>query len=168
MANYLARLSGRLKEVAGLVVSAGAGDAGKIPQLDGTGRLDASLMPVGIGADTRSVIASEALSAGNLVNVWDNAGTLNARKADATTEGKEADGFVIAAFASSASAVVYFEGRITGLTGLTVGARYYMSDTAGAVTETPVSGSGKVHQYIGKALTATEINFEPDDGVTLV
>ena len=35
-------------------------DAGKIPGLDATGRLDTSVMPVGIGADTTQAVASEA------------------------------------------------------------------------------------------------------------
>jgi hypothetical protein len=125
------------------------------------------MMPVGIGADIKSIICSETLAAGNIVAVWDNAGTLNVRKADATSEGKEADGFVLAGASSGAAALVYFEGRITGLSALTPGARYYLSTTAGGVTATPVSASGNVDQFIGKALSATEINFEPDDGVTI-
>jgi hypothetical protein len=169
MAKYLERnaTSGKVTEVAGLANSAGAGDAGKIPQLDASGRIDASMMPVGLAADTKAVIASEALSAGNLVNVWNNTGVLNVRRADATTAGKEANGFVLASFASSASATVYFESTITGLSGLTIGARYYLGTTPGAATATPLTASGNVHQYIGVALSATEISFEPDDGIVL-
>lgn len=167
MAKYLARVSGRIKEVLGIATSAGAGDAGKIPQLDGTGRLDASLMPVGIGADTAVMVASEALAAGDVVNVWNNAGTRNVRKADGTAEGKEAHGFVSSAFSASASATVFFEGRITGLTGLTIGGRYYLSTTPGAATATPLAATGNVDQFLGNAVSATEINFEPDDGVTI-
>ena len=95
--------------------SAGAGDAAKLPLLDANGRLDNTMMPVGIGADTASIVTSENLTAGNLVNIYDNAGTATARKADATTTGKEAMGFVLAGTTSPAAATVYFEGRITGL-----------------------------------------------------
>jgi hypothetical protein len=49
-----------------------------------------------------------------------------------------------------------------------LGARYYLSTTPGTITATPVTGSGRVDQYVGTALAATELNFEPDDGVTLV
>ena len=42
--------------------SAGAGDSGKIPALDGSGRLDNSFLPVGIGADTAQILASETLA----------------------------------------------------------------------------------------------------------
>ena len=103
MAKYISQVAGVLTEVAGLATSAGAGDAGKIPQLDGSGKLDPSLMPTGIGADTASIQASEALSAGDLVNVW-NSGGARVRKADASTSGKEAHGFVLATVASGANA----------------------------------------------------------------
>ena len=46
--------------------SAGAGDSGKVVALDAAGRIDNSMMPVGIGADTASIQASEALAAGEL------------------------------------------------------------------------------------------------------
>lgn len=49
--------------------SAGAGDAGKVVALDGSGRIDNTMMPVGIGADTATITASEALSAGDFVNI---------------------------------------------------------------------------------------------------
>jgi hypothetical protein len=164
---YLNRVSGRNKQIAATITSAGAADDGKLVGLDATGRIDGSMMPVGLAADTKSIIASEALAAGNLVSLFDNAGVTNVRKADATVEGKECDGFVLSSVSAAAAALVYFEGRITGLSGLTLGARYYLSITAGAITATPVSASGNVDQYVGKAVSATELNFEPDDGVTL-
>lgn len=48
--------------------------------------------------------------------------------------------------------------------GLTVG-RYYLDTTAGGITATPPSATNNVSQYVGKAISATELNFEPDDGV---
>jgi hypothetical protein len=163
---YLTLEAGRQKQELALQASAGAGDAGKLVRLDGTGRFDNSMLPLGVGSDSRTITTSEAVAAGDMINVWNNAG-LRARKADATTSGKEANGFVIAAFGSGASATVFFEGTVTGLTGLTIGARYYLNTTAGTVTTTPLSGSGNVHQYIGAALSATELTFEPDDGIIL-
>jgi hypothetical protein len=163
---YLTVEAGRQKQELALQASAGAGDAGKIPRLDGTGRLDNSMMPLGLASDSRTITTSEALAAGDMVNVWNSTG-LKSRKADATTVGKEANGFVIAAFGSGASATVFFEGTVSGLTGLTIGARYYLNTTAGTITATPLTGSGNVHQYIGTALSATELTFEPDDGIIL-
>lgn len=139
--------------------SAGSGDSGKLPALDGSGKLDNSFMPTGIGADTASITASEALSAGDLVNVWDSAGTFKVRKADATTAGKEAHGFVLSSVSSGASATVYFESSNTGKTGLSPG-KQYLSTTAGGCTTTAPSGSGNVVQIVGIATSATAMNFQ--------
>lgn len=147
--------------------SAGAGDAGKIPALDAAGRLDTSMMPVGIGADTASVVASETLAAGDLVNIWNNAGTANARKADASTSGKEAHGFVLAGFAAAAAATVYFEGTNTQQTGLTPGVQFLSATTPGKATNTAPTGTGKVVQRVGLATSATSFNCEVSDPIVL-
>lgn len=155
---FLRNVSGEISEVTGTDVSAGAGNSGDIVALDASGRIDSTMMPVGIGADTVLVTASEALSAGDLVNLYNNASVLNARKADASN-GREADGFVLVAVASAASATVYKEGTITGLAGLTPGAKLYLG-TSGAVTVTPPTTSGHTSQRIGKALSAISADFE--------
>lgn len=165
---FFSVVSGVKKLIEAITTSAGAGDAGKIPALDGSGRLSSTMMPVGIGADTALRAASETLAAGNLVQIWNDAGTAKVRKADASAAGKEATGFVLAGANVAENATVYFEGTITGLSGLTPGARYYLSDTTpGAVTDTAPSATGAVIQYIGRAISATELSFEPDDGVEL-
>lgn len=165
---FISIISGVKQLIEAITTSAGAGDAGKIPALDASGRLDNSMMPVGIGADTKQLAASETLAAADIVNVWNDAGTAKARKADGSASGKECVGFVLAGAASGANATVYFEGTITGLSGLTPGTRYYLSATTpGQVTDTAPSTSGNVVQYIGRAISATEISFEPDDGVVL-
>ena len=167
MANkYLVPSGAGFGQVEFLVTSAGAADAGKGIATDASGRLDTSVMPVGIGADTGVVIASEALSAGDFVNIYNNAGTANVRKADATTAGKEAHGFVLAAAASGASATVYFNGTNTAVTGATPG-NVFLATTAGGFTSTAPSGAGNVVQYIGCAVSATAINFERGIPVTL-
>lgn len=162
---YLYQNAGGFAERAAIVSSAGAGDTGKIPALDAAGRLDTSMMPVGIGADTQVITASEALAAGDLVNVWNSTGA-KVRKADATVAGKRADGFVLAAVSSSASATVYFEGTITGLTGLTAGEQF-LATTAGTATATAPSSSGNVAQRVGVATSTTTLNFEPGPAITL-
>lgn len=161
---YLYQNAGTITEKAAIQTSAGAGDAGKIPALDAAGRLDNSMMPVGLGADTASVTTSEALAAGDLVNIWNSTGA-KARKADATVAGKEAHGFVLSAVSSGASATVYFEGTNTGVTGLTPGVNY-LSTTAGTATATAPSGSGNVVQRVGFATAAAALNF--DSGTPIV
>lgn len=169
MANgkYLDIVGGVATQEQAVATSAGAGDADKIPRLDGGGRIDTSMMPVGIGADTAAIVASEALSAGDFVNIWDDSGTSKVRKADATTAGKEADGFVLASVASSASATVYFEGQNNQLTGLTLGKVVYLGTTAGAAVTTAPAASGNVVQRIGKVVSATAISFEAAQPITL-
>lgn len=162
---YLSMVSGLITEIAGIVTSAGAGDDGKFPVLDATGKLDNSFMPPGIGADTQVITASEALAAGDLVNVWNSTGA-KVRKADATVSGKEAHGFVLAAVLSSGAATVYFEGSNTGVTGLTPGVQY-LQTTAGTAGATPPSGSGNVVQRVGFATAAAVLNFNSEEPVVL-
>jgi hypothetical protein len=143
--------------------SVGAGDAGKIVALDSAGKLDPSLLP-SIDADVSTLPSSENLTAGNLVNVWNDAGTMKVRKADATTSAKRSDGYVLANVTSPANALIYHDGLISGLTGLTLGARYYLSTTPGGVVVEASTGvaSGNLVQYIGIARSTTEIVYEPD------
>lgn len=164
---FLALVSGRIREVFATVTSAGAVDDGKIVALDATGRLDNSVMPVGIGTETKSITATENLSAGNLVNIWNSAGQFRVRKADATSAGKEAHGFVLSSVYSGTVAEVYLEGTITGLTGLVPG-RYYLSTTPGEITDTPPSNPGNVVQYVGASVSSSELTFEAtDEGIIL-
>ena len=81
---FLRLVNGVLTEIFGVQTSAGAGNAGDLVSLNDTGRIDNSMMPVGIGADTATITASETLAAGDWVNVWNGAGA-EVRKADATT-----------------------------------------------------------------------------------
>ncbi len=160
-------IAGVVTQVEAKVSSAGAGDAGKVVALDASGKIDNSMMPSGIGSDTKSIAASENLAGGDLVNVWNDSGTVKVRKADATTAGKEANGYVLASVTSGANATVYFEQVITGLSSLTLGALYFLSTTAGGITTTAPSGSGNVVQRIGRAISATELLFQPQEPITL-
>lgn len=166
---FLFHNAGAITEKEGLVQSAGAADAGKIPALDAGGRLDASVLPVGMGSESVVIPASEALSAGNFINIWDDAGAAKARKADASANGKEAVGFVAAAVANGASATVYMPTQMNNqLAGLTPGAVHYLSATVpGAATTVVPSGAGKVVQRLGRATSATEMVFNPGDIIVL-
>jgi hypothetical protein len=161
---FITLTAGVLTEVAGTITGGTAAQDGKIVSLDATGRIDSSILPVGIAADTHVATAFESLSAANpFVYIRADGQIANA---SASSGGTPAVGFVLAAFSASTSATVYFEGRVTGLSGLTPGARYYLSDvTAGGLTSTAVSGTGKLHQYIGRAITATSLAFEGADSI---
>lgn len=164
---YIKNNAGQLAEVEATVTSSGAGNAGDIVALDASGKLDTTVLPTGIGATTKLAATTENLSAGDLVNLYNDSGTIKARKADASN-GRRAHGFVLSAVTSPNNATVYLDGTITGLTSLTPGAAYYLSgSSAGAATATAPTTSGYISQEIGIALSATEINFEEQQPITL-
>jgi len=158
--------TGLFTEVASTQTSAGVGDAAKIPALDATGRLAASMMPVGIAAERVTVTAASALSQWDLVNIYDDTGTLKARKADAGTNKYAVHGFCPDAIPSG-TGEVQFEGVIT-TTGLTPGGRIFASETPGGWTQTAVTGAGKMHQDIGFAVSTTAFFLQATPPVTLL
>ena len=112
--------------------------------------------------------SSENLSAGDFVNLYNNTGVINARKADATTNGKTAHGFVLSNVTSPANATVYLESsQNNSVSGLTVGSDYYLSTTPGVVTTTPPSASGNIVQLLGTATSATNLPFTPGDTIEI-
>lgn len=153
---FLALVSGKIKEV----IASVTGTANAIPAADSTGRLDISWMPVGIGAETISAVASEALNDGSFVNIYSVGGVATVRKADATTNAKPAHGFVLSSVASSETALVYMLSQTNShLTGLTPGTEYFLSTTPGTIAAIAPSASGNIIQYMGVATKATELVF---------
>jgi hypothetical protein len=156
---YIRNLNGVLTEKQALVESLGSQSAGEIPALDPTGRLDQTLMPVGLGPDVAKLEADENLAAGDFVNVFNDAGTAKVRKADASTAGKQAHGYVLDSATSGNLATVFFEGHNTSVTGATPGT-VFLGTTAGSFQATAPSGSGQIVQRLGVAIAADDINFE--------
>lgn len=158
---YIALINGVDQEVEGTVTGGTPTQAGDLVALDNSGRLDSSVLPVGVGADVFVTTAFETLAAGAFVYIRPDGSAANA---SGNSGGNAAIGFVLAGSAAAAPATVYFDGQNNALTGLTPGARYYLSDsTPGAATATPVVGAGKIHQFLGRAISATTISFEADD-----
>lgn len=110
------------------------------------------------GAETYT--AGEALSAGDLVYI-SAAGTV--MKADANTASKAAVGFVPSAISNAASGtVVFHDGKITGLSGLSTGTKYFLSNTVtggfgtyGSITY----AAPDIQQCIGIAESTTIMRF---------
>lgn len=167
---FLTLASGALQRVAAIISSAGAGDANKIVATGADGRLDASLMPTGFGGDTMVIVASEALAAGDYVNIHDVSGSARVRKASAADDTKPAHGFVLDNVSSAANATVVFEGRNTALTGLTIGAAYILSpSTPGAVVVASTAlSAGNIYQKLGDATSATSISTEIENPIEIV
>ena len=157
MARYLKHDSGIVREVE-TGATGGAADANKIPALNAAGQLTEAMMPTGVGRDVNTYTASEALAAGAVVNVWDDAGTIKIRNADASTN-KAAHGFVSQAVVSGAVAEVYAEGTNASVSGLS-DVDLYLSTTAGQVTGTIPTASGHIVQKVGVYASAASFNFE--------
>ena len=164
---YIYQNGGTLTEREAIQTSGGVPSAGKIPALDPSGKLDTSMMPTGIGAETAAIQATEALSAGDFVNIYNVAGAARMRKADASTSGKQADGFVLAAVASGATGAAYLRGANTQVSGQTPGIVFLSATTPGAATSIAPSGAGQTVQKLGVATAAASINFQKGEPIVL-
>jgi hypothetical protein len=162
---FLGLVSGVTTWFTAITNSSGASDAGKILATDSSGKIDASFMPAGIGAATEVIIASEALVAGDFVNIWNNAGIRNVRKAD-NSNGRFANGFVLTGVASAANATVTLQGVNTALSSIVPGTRYFLG-ASGAVTTTAPTTANSIIQVLGYGVSATGLNFEFDNPITI-
>lgn len=154
--------NGVTSEVEGTVASAGAANAGEIVALDANGKLDPTVLPAGIGDPSKSISASESMTAPCLVNIHNSTGQ-KVRYADASaaSAAKQAMGFLKTSVTSPANVNVYFEGEIPGFVGLVPGATYYLSDTVpGGITNTPITAAGRILQRVGVATSDTTLDFE--------
>jgi hypothetical protein len=110
---------------------------------------------------------SEALVAGNMVNIWVDGATTKVRKANATDDTKPAMGFVLESFPSG-DAKVYLAGVNDSLASLTIGTLYYLSAASGgAVTATAPTATGNIIQEIGRAAAETTIDFSEKEFITV-
>lgn len=111
-----------------------------------------------------TAVAGEDLAAQDLINLYNDGGTLKGRKANATTNAKPCDGFVAYAVLSGEPFIVNLGRGVvqTSLSGLTVGAALYLSTTGGAMTGTAPSASGNIVQRVGIALSATSALINPE------
>jgi hypothetical protein len=105
------------------------------------------------------VQASEDIALGAMVNLHNVAGNLRARNANATNNTKPSDGFcntVGGIIAGEVGEIILACGVATVL-GLTVGSRYFLSTSNGLVTATAPVAAGNIEQYIGVALSTTQL-----------
>lgn len=113
--------------------------------------------------------AAENITGPAVVDVFDDSGTDKVRNAIADTSAYECVGFVLSSYTTGQMARVFTLGNITGLSSLTTGAYYYLSDvTAGAVTVTAPTTVGHVVQNVGRAVSPTVLAFKPIPGVFIV
>ena len=152
---------GSQEEYAGKTQSTGAADAGEFPVLDGAGKLDITLFPDGIGEDAISITSGEALAAGDFVRID---ATGNVVKAVAAGFATKAQGYVKDAVVSGQPATVFFDDELSGLSGLTPGARYFLSAaTAGAIDTVAPTANDQIVQPVGFAISATTLHVDIDE-----
>ena len=131
-------------------------DIGALANLveDDTPQLGGNLDLNGKGLSEGSETIDGGVSTGNIV-YYDSSSW---KQADASAEAT-ADGRLGLYLGSNE---VMFEGEYT-TTGLTAGAIYYLSETAGGVTSTVPSASGAIVRPVGKAKSTTVLMFNPSD-----
>lgn len=105
---------------------------------------------------THTCTATEAVGNAIYVSAVDTVA-----QADATNEIKMPAIGIVVNKPSSITCYVVTHGLVSGLSGLTAGSRYFVSETAGAITTTAPTTSGSVVQEIGVALSTTELIVEP-------
>jgi len=145
------------------IVSVQTSTANRIISLDTNGLIPVNMFPAGYGEGVRNLELDTGVTVaiGDLVNIY---GASLVRHANATNDTKPAHGFVLAN-AGPGPAVfvdVYFEGIITGLTALTIGATYFLDDADGklAVYSALPTAADTILQQVGTAITATTLAFE--------
>lgn len=100
--------------------------------------------------------ASESITAGAPVNIWNDSGTTKVRNANASN-GRQADGFVGMTYGTGDSVVVFLSGNTSLLSGLTIGP-VYLGTTAGTYSSS-APGTGNLVQRLGFATTTSNIAF---------
>lgn len=139
-------------------------NAGEIEQLQSGDTL-------GISSETGQATLTNSDAAGAVVGelfyVF-GADALKKAKADAGATCKGNLWMATAVIAAGATGVFQENGVVTGLSGLTAGAVYYLSAaTAGAMTVTPPSTTGQYVVRLGTALSTTEFQFAPERAILL-
>jgi hypothetical protein len=158
MQKFLTLTNGEFSLDNGIQATTGISNAGQVIVSDASGHLDPSFI-----SDTKLIVTTSSLAAGQYVNVWNNSGVANARLASAVSFSLQAHGFVLASYNVGDTATVYFSGANTAITGAVPG-NVFLSKTPGGFSSTPpdstdINNSGNIIQKIGIATSSTNINF---------
>lgn len=107
------------------------------------------------------VPASAAILRGQVVNLHDNAGTLSARLAVATSAATMGHG--IANTAAAIGEIVelnILRGTLDSVGGMTLGTVYWLSTTPGAIQNAAPAAAGQIQQTVGLALDSDSLLME--------
>ena len=150
------------------IVVVSVGEQG--PQgLTGVQGIQGTTGAAGGGPPTPSpIIASEALTSGNYVNVHSEFGAFRVRKASAVSIGTEAHGFVANSFGAGELAFVYSVGAINSNVSGQIPGSVFLATTAGLGSSTPPTGIGQIVQRLGFAASNIAVVFQGHAAVTIV
>lgn len=157
--------NGSKTEYAGRNASTGVSEADEFIIADATGKMSATFLPNGVGADSTTHTAGEALAAGDFVYI---SGTGTVLKADATAIAKQARGYVLTSVLNAGLATVFFDESNSALSALTIGSNYFLSTTPGLATLTAPTVAGQIVQQLGFATSATSLHAGIQDAVIRV
>ena len=110
------------------------------------------------------VIASEPLTAGDWVSLWDSGGDARVRKSDHASLDKEVDGYVLVGVASGAVAEVFTSGMNTAVAGQQLGPVFAEAAGAGSAS---VGAGAAFAQRIGTAIRPDAVVFSRGPAVGL-
>ncbi len=110
------------------------------------------------------VIASEPLTAGDWVSLWDSGGDARVRKSDHASLDKEVDGYVLVGVASGAVAEVFTSGMNTAVAGQQLGSVFAAAAGAGSAS---VGAGAAFAQRIGTAIRPDAVVFSRGPAVGL-
>ena len=144
--------------VSGSITSTGGGGGSGFP-FTGTALITGSIVLTS-GSGFPSLLASETLVAGDIVNIFSG----GVRRASSNDTTKQAHGFVTASYSATDPVVVFYSGLLTNTLGLTAGARYFLS-SSGAESPTPPGLTGQLSQEIGVAISTRALLFQPGPAI---
>jgi hypothetical protein len=133
-------------------------------------KLDPDHLPDGMGEQTVEAELAEDIAAGKLAHLFNDAGAIKAKLADAAL-GLRAHGFIRAAGATGDTVKVSLLGATLTTTGLVPLSRYRL-DNAGGISATPLdvsdaANAGAYLQHIGLAISATQLSTVNTPGAYL-
>jgi hypothetical protein len=107
-----------------------------------------------------TALASEAIGAGMPVSVYDDAGTLSARKACALSYDTRVIGYAASSVSIGDDLTVELAPRSTAVSGLTIG-DVFLSETPGEIVNNPPTATGSIVQQLGFAISSSEVILLP-------
>lgn len=104
--------------------------------------------------------AAEAITYGQLVSFYNDAGSLKIRLANATDNTRAAVGYcnVLTGVAAGEVGEFILGTGVPLFAGLTIGAHYWLATVNGTISPTPALAAGNIEQYVGVAISASELN----------